>query len=179
MNFEKVLQILSHEFNNHKIDFALIGGLALNFSGISRSTFDIDLLIKLSDSEKVHNIMERLNYKCLYRTENVANYESTVNELGRVDFLYAHRKYTQNMLKQAKKKKAIDKTVKVIRIEDLIGLKVQSSSNDPDRYHQDMSDIENLIRENIKKIDLKLVKEYFKLFDREKELNIILKRYQK
>ena len=65
--------------------------------------------------------------------------------------------------------------IKVLKIEDQIGLKVQASSNDPERLYQDMADIRNLIKDNYDRLDMQTVREYFLLFEREKELDDILK----
>jgi hypothetical protein len=62
--------------------------------------------------------------------------------------------------------------VRVVEAEDLIGLKVQSSSNDPSRRHRDLADVERLLR--TAELDLGRVREYFRLFDREKELDALL-----
>ena len=59
--------------------------------------------------------------------------------------------------------------MKVLTVEDQIGLKVQSSSNDPERLHQDMADIELLIKNNYRNLDLNLLREYFSLFERKEE----------
>jgi len=64
----------------------------------------------------------------------------------------------------------------VIKAEDLIGLKIQSSSNDPSRYHQDMADIEHVLQANAGKLDMMLISEYFELFDRKIELKNLLER---
>ena len=64
----------------------------------------------------------------------------------------------------------------MLAAEDQIGLKVQSSSNDPERLHRDMADIEQLIRDNHSRLDIGLLREYFRLFEREKELDAILKK---
>ena len=66
--------------------------------------------------------------------------------------------------------------VKIIKPEDLIELKVQSSSNDPERYHQDIADIESIIRANWGMLNMASIKEYFELFKRENELKQILER---
>lgn len=65
--------------------------------------------------------------------------------------------------------------MKVVDAEDIIGLKVQSSSNDPKRYHVDLGDIERLIAAT-PGLDIERVREYFRLFEREKELDAILAR---
>ena len=81
------------------------------------------------------------------------------------------------MLRRAQEKEVFGGKLKakVIRIEDQIGLKVQSSSNDPQRLHQDMADIESLIRNNYPNLDVDILREYFDLFDRQKELSNVLK----
>lgn len=176
MNFRKVFEILIAEFQKNKIDFALIGGHALIFAGVERTTVDIDFAVLLEQSDIVDGIMKKYGYKALHRTQDVANYSSQFAEFGQVDFLFAHRKYALQMLKRAEPKEIFGFKIKIVKPEDLIGLKVQSSSNDPQRYHKDMSDVEEIISKNIKSLDLELVKEYFKLFEKEKELTAILER---
>ncbi len=58
--------------------------------------------------------------------------------------------------------------VKVLIPEDIIRLKVQAVTNDPNHYSQDWSDIEKLLRLHKDRIDLKLLREYFSLFDKKK-----------
>ncbi|MBI5415267.1 MAG: hypothetical protein HZA29_00465, partial [Candidatus Omnitrophica bacterium] len=64
--------------------------------------------------------------------------------------------------------------VKVITPEDIIGLKVQASVNDPGRGARDRADIEELLKRHADKLDLKLLREYFSLFDRQDELDELL-----
>lgn len=173
MNVEKVLGLLASEFEKEQIDFALVGGLALTVAGAERATYDIDFMILLAESKKIDKIMKRFGYEPLLRTENIANY-SGLGEFGQVDFLFAHRTYSLRMLKNAKFHTVLGRQIKVVEPEDIIGLKVQSSANDPKRFDQDMLDIKNILRTNTRKLDLNLVREYFKLFNRENELDNIL-----
>ena len=178
MYFISIFRFLVENLELEKIDFAIIGGFALQASGIPRTTFDIDLLILSEYSKKIKDIMTRHGYELMHESEEVLNFHGKKPELGRVDFMLAHRKYAVEMLKRAEKKDIFDGRfkIKVIRPEDQIGLKVQSSSNDPQRMHRDMADIELLIRNHYPDIDINLLREYFKLFDREKELDEILER---
>lgn len=176
MNLKKVLETLIPEFQKNKIDFALIGGHALYFASVARTTLDIDFMVLLEQSDIINDIMKKYEYTLNYKTNDVANYTSLFVELGQIDFLFAHRKYALKMLKRAEYKQIFNLNIKVIKSEDIIGLKIQSSSNDPQRFHKDMADIEEIIRENIKNLDLELVKEYFSLFNRESELNEILEK---
>jgi len=180
MDFVTVFKFLAQNFQREKVDFALIGGFALYVAGITRATRDIDLLISQKDVSKVKKLMLSHGYKLLYESEDVSNYIGKNIQLGRVDFLHARRKYSQAMLQRAPFVEILKGKfkIKVLRIEDIIGLKVQSSSNDPERYHQDMSDIENLIRNNYKNLNLRLIREYFDLFDRGRELEEILRKIE-
>lgn len=177
MNFALIFKFLIENLPREKIDFALMGGFALQSAGVTRTTMDIDLLILSDDSPKIKEIMTKHKYKLIYESEDVLNFTSDDFELGRVDFLLAHRAYTLTMLKKAKEEPILDGKfkIKVLRIEDQIGLKIQSSSNDPKRMNQDMADIMALIEANYSKLDFDLIGEYFLLFKREKELKTILK----
>jgi len=163
MDFIQVFKFLLENFQLQNIDFAIIGGLALQAAGITRTTRDIDLLILSQDKNKVKAIMLKAGYELLHKSEDILNFYSKKIELGRVDFLLAHRKYTLAMLKRAEEKEifAGKFKIKVIKVEDQIGLKVQSSSNDPKRMHQDMADIEQLIINNYPKLDIDLLRELF------------------
>ena len=173
MNFSRVFKFLIEALNRRNIDFALIGGVALQSAGVSRTTQDIDLLILGKNAGDIKDIMLSRDYELIHESEDVLNFVGRKVELGRVDFLLAHRKYTFAMLKRAKEKDIFEKRfkIKVLDIEDLIGLKVQSSSSDPQRLYQDLADIELLIRNNFASLDLGILKEYFELFGRKKELD--------
>jgi len=178
MNFPLVLRWLAGTFNREKIDYALIGGFGLHAAGVVRSTGDIDFLIPAEAVPRVKKLMISHGYKLIHESGDISNYVGTKIELGRVDFLHAHRQYTCAMLARAPLKKMLDGQfeLKVLKAEDLIGLKVQALTNDPRRYHQDMSDIESLIVQSRAKLDMSLVREYFALFKSEKMLEDILKR---
>ena len=176
MDFVLVFKFLIKTLNQEKIDFALIGGFALQAAGIARTTRDIDLLILSKDAEKIKNIMFKHAYELMHESEDVLNFKGKKFELGRVDFLLAHRKYALAVLKRSEGKPIFSGkfNVKVIKIEDLIGFKVQASSNDPERLPQDIADIKSLIKNNYSSFDMTIIKEYFALFEREKELDNII-----
>jgi hypothetical protein len=76
------------------------------------------------------------------------------------------------MLARAAPHRILGSEIRVADTSDLIGLKVQSSSNDPSRRYLDLADIDRLLRRA--DVDLARVREYFRLFDREKELDALL-----
>lgn len=177
MNFALIFKFLIENLSREKIDFALMGGFALQAAGITRTTADIDLLVLSENSPKIKKIMLKHRYELLHESEDVLNFISKDFELGRVDFLLAHRKYTLAMIKRAKEESVLGGKfkIKVLSVEDQIGLKVQASSNDPKRLPQDMADVRMLLETHYPKLDMKLIREYFSLFDREKELDFLLK----
>ncbi|MEA1928056.1 MAG: nucleotidyltransferase [Candidatus Auribacterota bacterium] len=178
MNFEGVFELLLESFNKGKVNFALIGGFAVAASGYPRTTVDIDFLVAGEDMAKVKHIMLSSGYDLIHESEDVSNFLGQMKELGNVDFLHAHRKYARAMLIRARNKKILGGKFisKVVTPEDVIGLKIQSSSNDPKRYHQDMADIEAIIKANHPNLDMELLKEYFELFNRGDELKQILEK---
>jgi len=176
MDFISIFRYIIEAFKRESIDFALIGGLALQASGVTRTTRDIDLLILSKDNKKIKDLLLSHGYDLIHESEDVLNFVGKKLELGRIDFLLAHRKYTLAILARAYEQPVLENKfkVKIIKAEDLIGLKVQSSSNDPTRLNQDMADIRSLIEVNYNKLDFGIIREYFVLFDREKELDAIL-----
>src|SRR4029077_427856 len=101
MKFSKTLPLLFEEFSRERIDFALIGGLALYALGTSRTTFDADFMILLNQADVADRVMKRLGYQSLHRTHDVANYASEDPDKGQVDFIFAHRRYALSMLQRA------------------------------------------------------------------------------
>lgn len=169
MKFGKVLPILFKELQGQGVDFAMIGGVALYAYGIERTTFDIDFMIFATDAEKVDAMMQAHGYRVLNRTATFANYVSDDADLGQVDFMYAQKERSTAMLRRAEERWVAGHNVKVLQVEDVIGLKVLSLSNNPKRASKDQWDIEDLMRRYHRKLDWQLVRDYFKLFGREAE----------
>lgn len=74
------------------------------------------------------------------------------------------------MIQRAVKKKVFqgEYDVKTLLAEDLIGLKIQAISNDPEnRFMIDAPDIQRLLALHQDKMDMELVREYFKIFGKE------------
>lgn len=176
MNFRKVLEFLVEKFAREKIEFAVMGGLALQTAGIVRTTRDIDLIVLSENVPIIKEIMRSKGYELLHESKDILNFESKDKELGRVDFLLAHRTYAKAMLHRAAEAVFFEGVaIKVLKIEDIIGLKLQASSNDPGRFLQDMADIRALIQRHHATLDMSILREYFNLFDRGKDLDGLLK----
>ena len=171
MNLKEVLKTLIARFHEQRIDFVLSGGLALSTMNIFRFTKDIDFLVFEESRAAIHEIMTDLGYELQdFSSDEMISYLSPVKVFGQVDFILARRKYTKAMMMGAVTKEVFDGEyeVKTLLPEDLIDLKIQAVCNDPkNRYLIDAPDIQRLLALHKDKIDMQLVREYFKIFGKE------------
>ena len=171
MNFKVVLKTLFGRFSEAGVEFALSGGLALSTMGVFRLTRDIDFVALEDSMSAIEGIMTELGYERQdFSTEEIVSYFSPLTVYGQVDFLVARRKYTRAMLKRAPETSVFDDEfrVKTLLPEDLIGLKVQALANDEkNRYPVDVPDIQQLLGLHKDRMDMELVREYFRIFEKE------------
>jgi hypothetical protein len=181
MDFKIVTRKLLVAFRRENVRYALMGGFALGLHGVGRATVDIDFLVHRDDLPKVDRVMQEFGYKCQFNTENVSQYISPLKIFGEVDFLHAFRKLSLKMLQQAQEKEIFSGAMKirVLKPEDIIGLKVQAISNNPTRKTKDMLDIEALMSLYKNKLDWPTIKMYFSLFGMDKLYNRLLRKYSK
>jgi len=176
MDFEAVFKLILERFEKHNVRFAVIGGFALHAAGFPRATQDIDFLLHHEDTAKVKSMLSSLGYECIHESPDAANFLNRLSELGQIDFIIARRKYALAMLDRAKPYEIVKgHVVNIVVPEDIIGLKVQALHNDPQRYAQDMADIQWLIKNHRAQLDLDLLREYFGLFNYTDQLEKILK----
>lgn len=169
MNFRTITEKLLTSFEEHHIQYALIGGYAVGLWGVARGTLDMDFLVRRDDLEKLDRIMAALGYELRYRSENVSQYMASQALFGEIDFIHAFRAPTLRMLERASEKTIFSEvlSVRVLQPEDLIGLKIQAIANNENREHHDMYDIEELIRLHGDTLDWQLIEEYCVIFDRQ------------
>lgn len=137
--------------------------------GVGRATVDLDILIERKDTGNVEGIMLDLGYECRYKSENVSQYVSDMNIFGEVDFLHAFREASMEMLGRAVEKKVFgdELLVRVLRPEDIVGLKLQAMKNNPGREQGDSADIGALLSLHSEILDWELVEKYFEIFGME------------
>lgn len=181
MDFKKVIGILLKIFEEHSIDYAFIGGVALGAFGIIRATMDIDLLVRKEDIATLDRSLESHLYQLQYRSENVSQYRSDIRPLGSIDVLHAFRHHSLSMLKRVRKVSIFDDqyTINVLMPEDIIGLKVQSMVNNPEREILEQTDIELLLEKFHREVNWHLLEEYFELFQCQDYLDTLKGKYGK
>ena len=180
MDFKLVLDMLLMRFGERNVRYALIGGFALGAHGVARATIDIDFLVSRDDMTNVGAIMRELGYECIHQTENVSQFISPLKIFGEVDFLHAFRETSSGMINRAEEKRMFNETlpVRIIKVEDLIGLKAQAMANDEKRKAIDFADIEALVTLHKTSLDWDTVKEYFSLFEFESLFDELKDRYK-
>lgn len=179
MNFINITEQVLLLFRQENIHFALIGGYAVGLWGVSRSTVDMDFLIRRDDLDKLDRIMAAMGYDLRFRSENVSHFSAETAACGEMDFLHAFRPHSLEMLGRAVDRKIFGGKLRVKTLipEDLIGLKIQAIANDPRREKWDLSDIEALLKIYCRELDWSLVGEYFAIFDQTPLFKQLRERY--
>src|SRR5207248_6601187 len=81
---------------------ALIGGFALPFHGVQRTTGDVDFLAEASGADALHEALIAEDARCLHRSPDAANYAPGTSRLSSTDFIYARRERAREMLRRAR-----------------------------------------------------------------------------
>ena len=174
--FLRALELVRDAADRGGYRIGLIGGFALPFHGVMRATADVDFLVDATGADHLHEALIHAGERCLHRTEELANYESTTPQLAPIDLLYARRPATLAMLERARATTPpnADISVPVVDAEGIIGLKVQAMANAPARRDRERDDIRELLTARGDRLDLQLIRDYYRRFGLEAELDELL-----
>jgi hypothetical protein len=166
VDFERVLRALLAEFDQNQIRYAAVGGFALGVLGHVRATMDLDFLVHRDDLDKLHGRMAALGYERVVQTKNVSHYRHRDHAWGGIDFVHAFREASLAMLARAKSYPVFGgkQNIRTVEPEDVIGLKVQAMTNDPQRKPQDIADVEALMQLYGSKLDWARIQEFYDIF---------------
>lgn len=168
MDLVASLSRLGRRFDEAGVRFALIGGFAMALRGVQRATFDLDFLLTLSDLDAADAILREEGCARVFRSENVSHYQHPAPGGLRVDVLHAFRAPSLGMLGRADRLElAPGCALPVLRIEDIVGLKIQALVNNPARALGDWNDIHRLIRhagEQALPLEWGLIADYLEIF---------------
>jgi hypothetical protein len=146
--------IWSHQaLSQLNVPHALIGGMALSEYGYGRGTQDVDWMIPEEFVETVVQYFTENGFTIFHRSEEVLQFAGKAD----IDFLIARRPISRGMIDVANYSDHLK--LSVVKIEDLIGLKIQAYSGNPKRKHKDLSDIQELIERN-ETVDWGMIKFY-------------------
>ena len=149
------------ELNNHGVDYLVVGGLAVNFHGIPRMTYDVDLMIRL-EAKNILKLVSKLS-EWGYRPKvpidpvdladrakrdswirqkgmRALNFYSETLPIGEIDIILDSPIPYSKLKKKAVKIGLQRQEIPTISIHDLIELKLYAG-----RKH-DLADVEHLRR---------------------------------
>jgi len=152
-------QTIFKELNGLGIDYLVVGGLAVNFHGVPRMTYDIDLMILL-EPENVLKLVTKLTqwgYKpkipidprdladetkrtswILEKGMKALNFYSETLPIGEIDILIDTPVPYEELKGRAIKVELQDEKIPTVSIHDLIELKLRAGRK------QDLADVEHL-----------------------------------
>jgi hypothetical protein len=160
VNFEKVMKEVGGFFKKEKYPFAVIGAFALHAYGLTRVTSDLDFVTDVRAQEKLISFLEQLGYETLYMSAGYSNHLHTDIAMGRLDFVYVSGETSSQLLGSTTKSFVLGgMPVVVPRAEHIVAMKIQAMKNDPERFFQDMADIQFLMQ--LPDVDRSEIKEYF------------------
>ena len=175
MHFEVVIRRVVGAMETAGIHYALIGGFAMALRGVQRATMDLDFILMLEDMERADLILRDCGYERIFQSANVSHYASQDQNWGRIDILHAFRGPTLGMLKRAESIRVLDDvSIRVVHVEDIVGLKVQASVNDPSRSTRDWADIRMILEaagEQKVTINWLLLADYLEIYHVENRLH--------
>jgi predicted nucleotidyltransferase len=152
-------QAIFKELNRIEVDYLVVGGLAVNFHGVPRMTYDIDLMVLL-EPENILKLVTKLTqwgYKAKIpinprdltdeakrsswvheKGMNALNFYSETLPIGEIDILIETPIPYEELKSRAIKVELQDEKIPTVSIHDLIELKLRASRK------QDLADVEHL-----------------------------------
>jgi len=126
---------------------AVVGGLGLHAYGISRATFDLDLITAAGAQADLVAFLEGEGYETLHRSVAYSNHLHRDPDKGRVDLVYIDPGTGRKLFAGCQPRLALgERRALVPRPEHLVAMKVQAMRNDASRALQDMADVLELLR---------------------------------
>ncbi len=141
MEMEKVKWILQ-TLNQNKINYAIIGGIAMGHHALPRTTHDLDILVASRDLPKVRKVFKKY-YKGGTRVVQIYNIEGT-----RLDVLPANLRHRIQALEDSITSKIEGVQTSVVNIRDLLILKLLAvpERKDLGKKRSDEADITELLK---------------------------------
>ncbi|MEM6456705.1 MAG: hypothetical protein AAF772_16560 [Acidobacteriota bacterium] len=125
---------------------AVAGGFALHAYGVSRATYDLDLLVEQRAQAALVDFLEAEGYRTLHRSTGYSNHVHAASDAGRVDVIYLAAPTAEAVLGAADARAITDAwRAPVPRAEHLIALKLHGAAQDPPRLPRDLQDIRDLL----------------------------------
>ena len=149
-----LFQTINLEARNRKLEFLVIGGLAVNFHGYSRDSADLDLLIQREAREQWLALFAELGYSVDKGKDAFIQLSPPKGGAWPVDLMMVREPTFRPMFKNGKKVEMYGAWLLIPCLEHLLALKLHALKHSHlGRYLKDFLDVENLVQVN--KVDLR------------------------
>ena len=159
MDFGRVVETLAEFFEREKLPYAVIGAFGLHAYGLTRATIDVDFVTDAAAQPRLVGFLEARGYETLYVSPGYSNHLHPNADLGRVDLVYVSGETSRRLFADTKLFSIAGRALPVPRPENLAAMKVHAMRNDPERRHQELSDIRFLM--GLPNVDREEIRAYF------------------
>ena len=132
--------------NRHGMSYLLIGGRGLEAHGYVRNTRDLDLLVRLTDLDRLAECLREFGYARTAETAIFSRWRSSDPEADDLDLLYVDATTFDKLSRDAVTMVWGALSVRVPSITGMIALKLHAMRNQPDRCIRDTQDIQEMLR---------------------------------
>jgi hypothetical protein len=148
MDFAKAFHLVAKASKKASAPCILIGGFAINFYKVTRSTLDVDFLITKEDLDKIKNTMLAAGYVEEFATDVAIRFSSRKDAMD-VDFMIVDSQTRKKIIGDGKTAEVAGERLIIPSISHLIALKLHAiKHNQKNRIWKDLPDIIRLIQIN-------------------------------
>jgi hypothetical protein len=146
VDFERVLRMLAGFFSTDRLQWGVIGGLAVAVYGAPRTTLDVDIVVDGDSQEQTIDFLESQGYETLHRSSGYSNHLHQDPDLGRVDVVYVGGDTSRLIFADVAMHPGPGGiAIPVPRPEHIAAMKAYSIKNDPRRTLRELADIRSLL----------------------------------
>ncbi len=166
MDFNRVLSLVGGFFDRVGRPYAVIGALGLAARGLSRSTFDVDIVVPFEVQEELLAFLDSQGYVRDHVSAGYSNHSHPIQDLGRLDVVYVRGNTAQKIFDGVSLQDGPGGiSIPVPRPEHLAAMKVFAIKNNPRRVLQDLEDLQRILL--LPGVDRDEIIEYMKKHDLE------------
>lgn len=147
MDFSRVLHLVGGFFEDVDYPFAVIGALGLAARGVSRATFDVDIVVQGDAQDEVIAFLESKGYRTEHRSSGYSNHANSDEDLGSLDVVYVRGETSRRLFEGVSVQDGPGGVkIPVPRLEHLAALKIFAIKNNPRRVLRDLEDIRRILQ---------------------------------
>ena len=148
MDYAKAFHIVAKASKRSSVPCVLIGGFAINFYKVTRSTLDIDFLITQEDLLKIKDALLAAGYTEDFATDVAIRFSNKKEALD-IDFMIVDGETRKKIIEDGKKTEVVGEKLIIPSIDHLIALKLHAIKyNQKNRIWKDLPDVIRLIKMN-------------------------------